>query len=291
MTNYKYNIENDYDGYTVQTYLHCVANVSSRNIKTLKWREDGILLNKVRVKTIDVIKNGDILEINMADETPTYNISNICVKVVYEDKNCIIFNKPYNMPTHPSTLHRNDTLANVFMKYFKDKGESILFRPINRLDRDTTGLVLVAKNQHFASCVVKTIEKKYYCIINGVMKEKKGTIDLPIDRCVDSIIKRRVSNTGKVSISHYNVLDEFDGFSLLEVVLQTGRTHQIRVHFFHIGHSLVGDTLYGTESKDMESQALHCGEISFIDIETNEKIVVKEDFFYGMKNFIKTHKM
>ncbi|MGL5972295.1 MAG: RluA family pseudouridine synthase [Oscillospiraceae bacterium] len=266
--------------------------MSTNSIKNVKYNENGILLNYNNSRVLDVLQSGDVLEINFKDENVNYNISNIDVPIIYEDDDYIVFNKPYNMATHPSMLHQNDTLANVFAKYINDKGQNIAFRPINRLDRDTTGLVLVAKNPHSAYMASLTMSKKYYCIINGNVKEKEGTINLPIKRCDDSIIKRCIGKSGKKSITHYKVIKDYKSYSFLEIVLETGRTHQIRVHFSHIGHSLVGDTLYGygEENERLKRQGLHCGEITFNSLILNEKIIVKCDIFEDMKSFLETIK-
>lgn len=287
MASYKFIIEKEYDGYTTYNYLHYVKKVSSRNIKKLKQCENGLLLNGKRIRTIDKVKVNDTLLINMTDKAPNYNISDVDVKVCYEDENCIVYNKPFNMPTHPSRLHQNNTLANVFMKYVTKNKEAMTFRPINRLDRDTTGLVLVAKNKHFASFVNNSFKKVYYCVVNKRLEKPYGTINFNIDRCGDSIIKRQVSESGQIAITHYKVVKYFDNYTLVRVILETGRTHQIRVHFSYIGHSLVGDTLYGKENDILKRQGLHCGEISFNNM-NNEKIIVKEDIFYDMNNFLNT---
>lgn len=188
---------------------------------------------------------------------------------VFENENLIVFNKPAGMPVHPSIRHQGDTLGNYFSSLFPE----LTFRPVNRLDRDTSGLCVIAKNALAASSLQGECRKIYYAAVHGIIEES-GTIDAPITRRQQSIITRCVSPEGRRAVTHYRRLSFNDKYSLAEIVLETGRTHQIRVHFSHIGHPLAGDDLYGGLRENISRQALHCGEMSFTEPVSGELITV-----------------
>jgi 23S rRNA pseudouridine1911/1915/1917 synthase len=211
-------------------------------------------------------------EIKEAEALP----ENIPLDVVYEDDYIIAVNKPKNMPTHPSKGNNLPTLANGIMAYF---GGNHTFRSINRLDRDTSGIVLMAKDAYSAAALSSSMKKgefkkKYIAKIAGVPKEKHGIIDAPIRRESEGEMKRIVADDGKRAVTEYTVLCDNGENSLVEVLLHTGRTHQIRVHFSHIGHPLVGDFLYG-ERIENESYSLHCFELILPHPKTKETLVLR----------------
>ena len=191
------------------------------------------------------------------------------------------------MVVHPSSYHLNNTLANG-VKHYLNNNKKI--RPINRLDRDTSGIVMFAKNEYIQELIKNdnTIQKEYLAIVTGIMEKNKGTINAPIARKEGSIMERIVDESGQEAITHYEVLDESIemNLSLVRVILETGRTHQIRVHFTHLGHPLLGDTLYGTESNLINRQALHAWKISFIHPITKEKLIISADFPADIQNII-----
>ena len=197
--------------------------------------------------------------------------------IVFEDDALLIINKPAHMPAHPSMDHFEDSLSNGIRFYFDKIGLKKKIRPVNRLDRDTSGLVVFAKNEYVQECLVKQMKnnefkKEYIAICSGIFEEKSGTINAPISRKPNSIIERCISENGENAITHYEIIKEFDSYSVVRCILETGRTHQIRVHMSHIGHPILGDTLYGTPSPLILRQALHAYKISFIHPITKQKL-------------------
>lgn len=198
--------------------------------------------------------------------------------VMFENDFVTVFDKPAGMPVHPSAKHRTDTLGNLFAAMYPE----LVFRPINRLDKDTSGLCLIAKDPHTANILQGKCHKIYYATVHGATEES-GIINAPIARERDSIITRCVREDGKYAVTHYKKTAENDKFTLLEIELETGRTHQIRVHFSYIGHPLAGDDLYGGQRQDISRHALHCGKMSFICPVTEEKITVESGLPDDMK--------
>ena len=241
-----------------------------------------ILLNKL-IKNKKVLLNGNICDTrvfpNVGDcitvdlSTPEDNSNivptNIPLDIIYEDSWLLIVNKPAGIAVHPSILHYDNSLSNGVKFYFDKIGLNKKIRPVNRLDCNTSGLVLFAKCEYIQECLIKQMQanifkKEYLAICNGIFDEKQGIINLPIARKENSIIERCVSENGQKSITHYNVLKESNNLSLVNCALETGRTHQIRVHMSAIGHPLIGDSLYGTDSDFIDRQALHCYKLQFI---------------------------
>ncbi len=243
--------------------------ISKRLVTKLKRCENGITLNGNHIRTIDKVKKGDRLSVYLEDRRRLEANTSINVPVVYEDEDVVVFDKPVNMPVHPSIKHQGDTLGNCFAAIYPD----LTFRPINRLDRDTSGLCAVAKNAHAANVLQGTLEKVYYAAVCGRL-EADGRIDAPIGRVGDSIIKREVRPDGQRAVTDYTIVNGSGKYTLLRIILQTGRTHQIRVHFSHIGHPLAGDDFYGGDTADIKNQALHCGELEFISPLTREAVKV-----------------
>ena len=203
----------------------------------------------------------------------------------------IVINKPAGIAVHPSMRHYKDSLSNGVRFYFDKIGLKKKIRPVNRLDIGTSGLVVFAKNEYIQECLIKqmkdkTFKKEYICIVDGILNEKSGTINLPIARKENSIIERCVNKNGQEAITHYEVLKEGKNYSLVKCILETGRTHQIRVHMSYINHPLLGDTMYGKESKLIYRQALHCYKLSFINPLTNIPLQLKCDLPIDFKNFV-----
>lgn len=266
---------------TLEDFLRKDAGVSKRMISRLKRTENGITRNGELVRTIDKVYSGDEIVLKYEDTKLLEPNGNLDVKIAFENENLIVFDKPVGMPVHPSIKHQGDTLGNFFAHKYPD----LTFRPVNRLDRDTSGLCIVAKNAFSAAALQSDIEKIYYAVVSGNVTGE-GTIDAPIAREQESIIKRVVREDGQRAVTHYKALSSNEKYSLLEIHLETGRTHQIRVHFAYIGHPLAGDDLYGGSREDIDCQALHCGCLTFREPVTDELITIKSDIREDMERLV-----
>ena len=266
---------------TLEDFLRKDAGVSKRMISRLKRTENGITRNGELVRTIDKVYEGEEIVLKYEDTKLLEPNGNLDVKIAFENENLIVFDKPVGMPVHPSIKHQGDTLGNFFAHKYPD----LTFRPVNRLDRDTSGLCIVAKNAFSAAALQSDIEKIYYAVVSGNISGE-GTIDAPIAREQESIIKRIVREDGQRAVTHYKALSSNEKYSLLEIHLETVRTHQIRVHFAHIGHPLAGDDLYGGSREDIECQALHCGCLTFREPVADEPITVHSDIREDMERLV-----
>lgn len=269
-------IENGFDEIMLQDYLMGYKNFSRRMITRLKELPDGMLVNGAHARSIDRISAGDEVEINLPTDKMKSNLSDITVPIVYEDDDMLVFNKPPFMVVHESKKHQQDTLANVFATYCHQNNVDMIFRPVNRLDRDTSGLVAVAKNPHSASWLPSAIKKQYIAVVVGFLPNDSGIINLPIRRKDGPGIMREVGEGGQTAETHYTVVARNEKYTMIKVKLKTGRTHQIRVHFTHLGFPLVGDTLYGT-NEDIKRQALHCADMIIENKVTGKIIEIKAD--------------
>lgn len=277
-----FKIDDKNSGLMIRDFLRNFG-VSSALLTKLKQDENGIKLNGKFAKAIEVLKSGDNLTVNIKNSgkmPEKFECEN--VKVAYNDEDILVLNKPPLMPVHESRNHRGDTLANVAACYMES---DCAFRAVYRLDRDTSGLVLIAKNELAASKLAGKIKKDYYAVVSGKF-EGRGTIDLPIRRVQESIIERGVFDDGERAVTHYEAIKTDGENTLLKLNLETGRTHQIRVHFSHLGAPLLGDTLYGGSCEKINRQALHCKTIYFTHPITYEKITVDCDFPNDFKGLI-----
>ena len=288
-------IKDGYDGKRVIDYLKNELHMSRAEITSLKLKEKGIILNEERVTVRAIMSKNDILSLDRADDLNSQN-ENIIPKyfpidILYEDENMIAVNKPYGMPTHPSHGHFTDTLANALAYYFSEKNQPFVFRAVNRLDRDTSGVVLVAKNR-FSAYNLSTqiskglVNKTYTAIVSGVLSEG-GTVIKNIKRFKESIIQRVVcdSNEGQYCETHYTPLASDGKITILSVTPRTGRTHQIRVHLSYIGHPIIGDTLYGDSEtlNIIPRQALHCSSLTIKKPDSEEMITITAPLHNDMK--------
>lgn len=257
--------------------------VSSALLTKLKNTKNGITKNGVFARAIDKIYTGDTIKITIENrgKMPEKLITDD-VKPVYNDEDILVLNKPAFMPVHESRNHRGDTLANAAACYMDS---DTAFRAVYRLDRDTSGLVLIAKNELAACKLAGKIHKDYYAVCSGVLKGK-GTIDLPIRRVCESIIERGVFSDGEKAVTHWEAVSNKSNTTLLKINLETGRTHQIRVHFAHLGYPLLGDTLYGGNTDLIKRQALHCKTICFTHPITNKEMAIECDFPNDFKGLI-----
>lgn len=265
----------------IRTFLR-EFGVSASLLTKLKHTENGITKNGVFAKTIEGLSTGDTLTIKIENSGSIARPMCIDIEIQYEDEDIIVLNKPPLMPVHESRNHIGDTLSN-FVAYHC--GKNMAFRAVYRLDRDTSGLVLVAKNELAAAKLAGKIKKDYYAVVDGTI-ENDGIVDAPIARCGDSIIKRKVDENGETAITEYFPIKSNGNATLVKFNLKTGRTHQIRVHMEHIGHSLLGDKLYGGDCSLISRQALHCKDIYFTHPITEKPMHITCDFPNDMKNLV-----
>lgn len=274
-------IEKSEDGTTVKSYLSSKAKISRRTLIALKKRPEGILLNGEHVTVRAILHGGDTLTIDLADETNEKIVPTaLPLDILYEDDYLIAVNKPSGMPTHPSLHHEDDSLANALAFRYERLGVPFVFRPVNRLDLDTTGIVIAAKDQRSASLLSasmmrKEFEKHYIAVVHGRIEEDSGVIVKNIRRRLPSIIERETcgEEEGEYAETRFTVLKRGEDFTVIDANPVTGRTHQIRVHFASVGHPLVCDFLYGKEEFDLIGrQALHCGSLVFPHPQTGERL-------------------
>ena len=264
-----YHIATEDAGRKIGEFLR--KRVYSRHVIIhLKKTEHGILLNGEWAYVGQILKEGDLLEIHIIEEEASDQIvpRELPLDIVYEDEDLMVINKPADMPIHPSINNYDNTLANALMWYFKKQGESFVYRCINRLDRDTTGLLIVAKNMLSGGILSdmsknREIHREYLALAEGEVPES-GVIDAPIARKEESVMERCVDfEKGDRAVTHFWRLDYRDGYSLVRLKLETGRTHQIRVHMKYIGHPLTGDYLYNPDYRILDHQALHSWRLEF----------------------------
>lgn len=260
---FDYRIEEQYSGTSVEIYLIKTHGFSRRIITRLKREPEHILCNGKHVRMVDIVKTGDILTVILEETNDLLPNSELSVPIIYEDEDIIIFDKPAQMPVHPSLRHVEDTLGNFFSAYLESKCEKAGYHPLNRLDADTTGLCLVAKHSLSAGILSGKVEKEYTAVVCGNLPWEHGIIDRPIARCSDSMIQRKVDPSGKKSITEFWVEQRKNNYTVVRVKLHTGRTHQIRVHFSDLGYPLAGDDMYGGSLKDIRRQALCCTRLIF----------------------------
>jgi len=273
---FNYTVTAEYHGSTLLSYLKS-KKYSSVIMTHLKRTENGMQVNGVWTTVHHILFEGDVVTFLLIEEKSSDNIvpSLLPLSIVYEDEDLMIINKPANMPIHPSQGNYDNTLANAVAYYFMQKNENFTYRCINRLDRDTTGLLILAKHMYSASLLSdmvanREIHREYLAIAEGLVPDS-GIVNAPIARVDGSTIERCVDiETGERAITHYKRLSYSKGYSLVSLRLETGRTHQIRVHMKHIGHPLPGDFLYNPNYDIIKRQALHSHRLSFIHPITKE---------------------
>lgn len=273
---FTYEADSFENGLTVEQFLK-KRGYSHQVLVHLKKTENGILLNHNWAYTRDKVSAGNKLDIRLVEEDASDQIEPVSLPfgIVYEDEDLMVVNKPKDMPVHPSMNNHDNTLANAVAAYCLEKGERFPYRCINRLDRNTTGLLIIAKHMLSAAVLYgqmreRKIHRTYLAIVTGCL-EKPGIIDLPIGRKEGSTIERMIDpEHGERAVTHYVPLQWGDGWTLVQCVLETGRTHQIRVHMAHLGHPLPGDFLYNSDDHTMDRQPLHSWKLSFVHPVTGE---------------------
>lgn len=277
---------------TINSILKNDLNISSRLLSKL-INMKRISLNNCLVDTREIAKVNDIISIDFNYEEDNSNIlpNKINLNIIYEDEALLIINKPAGISVHPSILHYSDSLSNGIRYYYDSIKLKKKIRPVNRLDLNTSGLVVFAKNEYIQECFIKqmnskTFKKEYLALAYGTFSESKSTINAPIARKNGSIIERCISEDGQKSITHFEIIKTYKEYSLVKCILETGRTHQIRVHMSYIGHPLVGDSLYGEKSDLIDRQALHCYKLSFIHPITKKQLEFICDLPKDINNLI-----
>lgn len=284
----KFTVPPEYDGETVQTFLRQYHGFSWRMVVRLKHTENGITVNGQLRRSIDRINAGEQLVLRLPEDTIRVDEADLPLSVIYEDDSLLVVDKPPYLAVHPSAFKPEPTLANVVVGYYAKQGRSHAFRPTNRLDRNTSGLLLTAKNSHVAYALAHKVDKTYLAIVLGKL-EGEGVVDQPIRIKDGCCITREVGEGGKESRTHYKALATDGEITLVRLWLETGRTHQIRVHMSWLGFPLAGDTMYGTDEAVLPRHALHCAEMSFTHPLTGEFVQLHSPMPTDMKECLAKH--
>lgn len=269
-------------------------NISKTALTDIKFKGGKIQVNEQEVTVRYSLKLNDVLKIEFPIEEASHGLvpENISLDIVYEDEYILVVNKPIEMNTIPSREHPSGSVANGVIYHFMNSGIQATAHIVTRLDRNTSGLVLVAKHRHVHHLLSMQqrkgrIKRVYEAIAEGTLEPMSGTIEEPIGRKEDSIIQREVRYDGQYALTHYQVLELFPYYTRLELSLETGRTHQIRVHLSYIGHPLAGDDLYGGSKKWINRQALHCKKVEFYHPFFKETLQFTADLPQDLENLIR----
>lgn len=290
--NLTYTVKNGEKFDNIKQILKNKFEISDRLLTKLKHSKK-IFLNEVPSSIYSKVETNDSITVLLDFQEDNSNIvsTEMNLNIIYEDEFMLIINKPAGLPVHPSMLHYSNSLSNGIKYYYDSINLNKKIRPVNRLDKDTSGIVIFAKNEYIQECLVRqmktnTFKKEYIAVCNGMFENKEETINAPIARKEGSIIERCVDQEGETSITHYKVIKENSSISVLNILLETGRTHQIRVHMSYIGHPIIGDTLYGIASDLINRQALHSYKVSFIHPVTRKKQIFIAPLYEDMKNIV-----
>lgn len=273
-------------GMNAKWFLKSFCGLSTRMITQLKREKDGILMNGKILRTVDKVTAGSSVTIKLPPEEMRIEPVPGSLDILFEDEHILVVNKPPFMPVHPVKQHQTDTLANIAAYRSLQTGENYVFRAVNRLDRNTSGLVLVAKDRFTVNKLKKAVHKEYLAVAHGIMTGD-GTVNAPIGVTDGSKIVRHVLSSGAPAVTHYTVLKNGCDYSLLRLWLETGRTHQIRCHLSYLGHPLLGDDLYGGSCEKINRHALHCAQMTFNHPVTGKKISISAPLPQDMQKLIK----
>ncbi len=282
----KYTVEEDLNGEKIIKYLRGNLKMSARMVVKLRHTPNSIMLNGVFARTVDKLRTGDVLEIIFPEEKneiPATHFEDIFV--LYEDDDILVINKPAGLAMHPTHNHQGDTLANEVAAYFAQKNKYPVFRAVGRLDKSTSGVVVCALNKHSASRLSENIKKEYVALVDGEYKGS-GTINKKIYRPDPMKTLRAVGDEGDEAVTHWREEISTPEMSLVRINLETGRTHQIRVHFSSMGTPLSGDNMYGSKNTEINRAALHCENVTLVHPVTGERMFFKADIPEDMKKLI-----
>ncbi len=276
-----------FDGLDLRTFLR-ESGVSATLIKAVKNETGGFWVEDGPARTCDTIHAGQMVTFTLpAEKSTTVTPQDIPLQIAYESQHVMVLEKPAGIAVHPTLNYKDGTLANAYMGILEQRGQQGVFRPVNRIDRDTSGLVLCAKNAYAAPLLAKGVQKVYKAIVQGELPAKEGEINAPIGRAQNSIILRQVCEDGKPSCTRYTVEQSANEFTLVSAVPVTGRTHQLRVHFSYLGCPLAGDELYGGSRERIGRHALHCARMEFVEPGTQRTVVVESELPQDMQQLLK----
>ena len=275
--NIDYIIDEDSAGLRVEQFLRR-KRYSGQNLSEIKRMPKSILVNGVHYYMRQELSTGDHLQVRICETKNSEKIppTNLPLDIIYEDEDLLVLNKPAGMPIHPSLNNYTNSIANALAYYFQSQGKPFIFRCCNRLDRDTSGLTIVSKHLVSGSILsdmtkYREVHREYLAIARGSVTPSEGTIQAPLGRKEGTIIERTVNwEHGEDAVTHYKVVKEANGHSLVSLRLETGRTHQIRIHMKYLGYPLIGDYLYNPDMEYMTRQALHSHHMEFTHPITGE---------------------
>ncbi|KAF1084197.1 Ribosomal large subunit pseudouridine synthase D [Sporotomaculum syntrophicum] len=264
----EYKVTEDHHKQKVSQILKSQLKISRGEMRRLK-RCAGVMINGQTVRLNAPVKAGDLIQINFQEDKNQPVIpQKLPLDILFEDEHILVLNKPSNMLVHPLSYHVLDTLANGVIYHLQLQGRNSKFRAVSRLDKDTSGVIIIAKNSYSCYQLAEQMKKgfcqrEYLAVVHNSIDIDTGTINLPIGRPYDGSLIFGVTPQGKAAITHFSVIQRFAGGSLVKLRLETGRTHQIRVHMSHLGHPIMGDDLYGGDLEIIRRQALHSWRLKF----------------------------
>lgn len=262
MRSLTFTVPKEWDQLKLKYFLRSYCHLSARLLTKQKRVRMGLTINGNHGKANDILKTGDIVCVNLPDVEKDIESVALPLRILYEDDDILVIDKDFGMPIYPTAGHNNDSLANALFYHYQQSCARLGFHPVYRLDKDTSGLIVIAKHGYAAAILSQSIEKEYTAICEGIL-EGKGTIDAPIQLKEGYTIQREVSKSGQRAVTHWQAIRHANQHTLLHIRLETGRTHQIRVHFSHIGHPLAGDDMYGGHLDQIGRQALYCSKVLF----------------------------
>ncbi|MDY4788783.1 MAG: RluA family pseudouridine synthase [Bacilli bacterium] len=295
----EYIINKEFENKRLDVVIPLLNNEISRSKVQTLIDNDDVSVNGKKQKASYKVKENDVIEVNYEIIPLNFEPENIPLDIVYEDDDVVVINKPQGMVVHPSNGHYSGTLVNGLLYHFKQLSNIDSIRPgiVHRIDKDTSGLIMVAKNDLAHEFLAnqlkdKTAYRQYIALVRGEVNVNKGKIDAPIGRSFKDRKLMAIVNDGKPSVTHFEVIKRFNGYTLISCLLETGRTHQIRVHMAYIGYPIVGDTSYGSKNTyGLNGQLLHATKLSFIHPKTKERITVEAplpQYFNDVLNNLET---